>query len=127
MKYETRYKYLLRAVKAGVKVYYKNSSGFLYEENDKLYAEWCDDKRILIDEWNIKYASIEMFFGGNLHIYRIEDDKYKLIKVYTKWFRNDSEINKRIEQSKVKFGEDIIAMQLATQKDVSLDGLPYTG
>jgi len=127
MKYETRYKYLLRAVKAGVKVYYKNSSGFLYEENDKLYAEWCDDKRILIDEWNIKYASIEMFFGGNLHIYRIEDDKYKLIKVYTKWFRNNSEINKRIEQSKVKFGEDIIAMQLATQKDVSLDGLPYTG
>lgn len=127
MKYETRYKYLLRAVKAGVKVYYKNSSGFLYEENDKLYAEWCDEKRILIDEWNIKYASIEMFFGGNLHIYRIEDDKYKLIKVYTKWFRNNREINKRIEQSKVKFGEDIIAMQLATQKDVSLDGLPYTG
>lgn len=127
MKYETRCKYLLRAVKAGVKVYYKNSSGFLYEENDKLYAEWCDEKRILIDEWNIKYASIEMFFGGNLHIYRIEDDKYKLIKVYTKWFRNNREINKRIEQSKVKFGEDIIAMQLATQKDVSLDGLPYTG
>lgn len=127
MKYETRYKYLLRAVKAGVKVYYKNSSGFLYEENDKLYAEWCDEKRILIDEWNIKYASIEMFFGGNLHIYRIEDGKYKLIKVYTKWFRNNREINKRIEQSKVKFGEDIIAMQLATQKDVSLDGLPYTG
>ena len=71
MNYNVKYEYFVRVLKANGKIRYKNAFGFLYLKNDQLYASFNDVDNISIDSFNIKYASIEMFMGGNLHVYRI--------------------------------------------------------
>lgn len=124
MNYEVKREYYIRILKSKRnEITYKNSTGYLYLKNDELYASFCDNDDILIDEHNIKYASCEMFFGGNMHVYRIVDGVYKLLKVYTKYFRNNKDIHKKHEECIAKFGDDIIAIMLPTNKAVSLDGI----
>lgn len=101
------------------------SYGKVFLIEDRLYIK-SREQIIPIDKTNIEDIFKTAYRGGgNLHVYKIINDRYHLIKVYC-MYRSNMQFNmKRKEMCIEQYGHDIIMLNLPTGSRISLDGLKY--
>lgn len=110
------------------KIIFVNHSGKVYMRDNVLYASFLGEDDILIDEENIHHIFTNAYRGGgNLHVYKIINGRYRLLRVFS-MFRTKARQNmQRKEWCIEKYGNDIIMLNLPTSSRISLDGMIYLG
>lgn len=92
---------------------------------DKLFIVYQDSIQQL-DENNISDVFNIMYKGaGNLHVYKIVDGKYHLLKVYNMYRKSVEKNMKRKYDCMDRFGDDVVMYNLPSNRHVSLHGMDY--
>ena len=122
MHYVTLYQYMRRMC-LDDKYSKRLAGGKVYLIEDRLYVEFWNEL-VPVDKDNIDDIFSSAYRGGgNLHVYRIVNDRYRLLKVYST-YRGNMKFNMRRKELCIeKYGHDIIMLNLPTSSRVSLDGL----